>query len=311
MVWRNYTGSDTARPKNWLKLYLAIRPPLDRPATAAKYRFAMPELPEVETTRRGVAPHIAGRTVRDVIVRERRLRWQVPRRLRAELRGTILAVPRRRGKYLLFPADSGTAIIHLGMSGSLRMVAHATPLTKHDHIDIVLDGPYRMRYNDPRRFGALLWTRADPLRHPRLAGLGPEPFDAAFCGAYLHRLAHGRRSAVKQFIMDASVVVGVGNIYANEALYRAGIDPRRAAGRISAARMSSLAGAATEVLSEAIEAGGTTLRNFVGGDGEPGYFQFDLDVYGKEGQPCPGCGTAIRRCWIGQRATFFCSACQR
>ncbi|MDH3841653.1 MAG: bifunctional DNA-formamidopyrimidine glycosylase/DNA-(apurinic or apyrimidinic site) lyase [Chromatiales bacterium] len=271
----------------------------------------MPELPEVETTRRGVAPHISGRTVRDVVVRERRLRWEVPRRLPAELRGTVLAAPQRRGKYLLFPAENGTAIMHLGMSGSLRMVIHDTPPAKHDHIDIVLDGPYRMRYNDPRRFGALLWTRADPLRHPRLARLGPEPFDPVFCGDYLRRLAHRRKTSIKQFIMDASVVVGVGNIYANEALYRAGINPARGAGRVGAERMSRLARAATEVLGEAIEAGGTTLRNFVGGDGEPGYFQFDLDVYGREGQPCSGCGTAIRRRWLGQRATFFCPACQR
>lgn len=271
----------------------------------------MPELPEVETTRRGIAPHVAGRRVGDVIVRERRLRWTIPRQLRQQLRGAVLSEPARRGKYLLFPADTGTAIMHLGMSGSLRMVDHDLPPAKHDHVDIVLDGPYRLRYTDPRRFGALLWTRADPLRHPRLIQLGPEPFDPTFCGSYLHALARGRRAPIKQFIMDAGVVVGVGNIYANEALFRARIHPGRAAGRVGARRMQQLATAVTTILAEAIEAGGTTLRNFVGGNGEPGYFQFDLAVYGRDGQPCPGCDTPIRRRWLGQRATFFCPTCQR
>jgi formamidopyrimidine-DNA glycosylase len=271
----------------------------------------MPELPEVETTRRGVAPHLTGRRVTGVIVRESRLRWPVPARLRRDLTGSVLGEPSRRGKYLLLPSESGTAIVHLGMSGSLRMVDHSAATAKHDHVDVVLEGPLRLRFNDPRRFGAFLWTRTDPLLHPRLVGLGPEPLDTAFDGAYLRRLARGRKAPIKTLIMDAGVVVGVGNIYANEALFRAGIHPVRAAGRVGAGRMNALADAIKAVLGEAIAAGGTTLRNFVGGDGEPGYFQLDLDVYGRDGRPCRRCGTPIRRRWLGQRATFHCPACQR
>jgi len=271
----------------------------------------MPELPEVETTRRAIERHLRGRRVSAVRVRDRRLRRPVPRQLERELPGQVIEVVERRGKYLLLRTAAGTVLIHLGMSGSLRIVAPELPAQKHDHVDIVCAGGICLRLRDPRRFGVVLWVKGDPRRHALLRGVGPEPLGAGFGGACLHAAAHGRRTAVKPFIMDAGVVAGVGNIYANEALFRAGIDPRRAAGRVSAARYERLAAAIRAVLKEAIAQGGTTLRDFYHGAGEPGYFRARLAVYDRAGEPCVRCGRAIRGIRLGQRATYYCPHCQR
>jgi len=270
----------------------------------------MPELPEVETTRRGIEPHVLGRTVASAVIRQTQMRWPVPEELKEKLAGNTIQELRRRGKYLLFKLEGGTLILHLGMSGSLRIVAADAPVKKHDHIDIIFDPATVLRYHDPRRFGCLLWAEGDPDAHPLLAELGPEPLSPGFDGDYLHRNAQGRTCAVKTFIMDSHLVVGVGNIYANEALFRAGIDPRRAAGRVSQARYLRLAQCIREVLGEAIIQGGTTLRDFVNASGKPGYFQQTLAVYGREGEPCRQCAAPIRCVRLGQRATYFCGHCQ-
>ena len=271
----------------------------------------MPELPEVETTRRGIEPFVLGQTVESLTVRQRQLRWPVPEDLEQKLGGKPILRLDRRGKYMLFNVDGGALIAHLGMSGSLRIVTADAPVKKHDHVDIVFAGGVCLRYHDPRRFGCLLWAEGDPQTHPLLAELGPEPFDASFTGEYLHDAAQGRATAVKTFIMDSHWVVGVGNIYANEALFRAGIDPRRAAGRIGLARYGELARLIREVLRQAIEQGGTTLRDFVNASGKPGYFQQTLAVYGREGLPCVVCGETLRGVRLGQRSTFYCPRCQR
>lgn len=271
----------------------------------------MPELPEVETVRRGVAPHLVGQTVVQVVVRQPRLRWPVPEDLAVQLSGQIIRRVERRAKYLLLCTDAGTAIFHLGMTGRLRILPTNAPLQKHDHVDLVLADGHCLRFNDSRRFGALLWTSEPPERHPLLQALGPEPFDAAFCGGYLCQRAHGRTCAVKTFIMDNHVVVGVGNIYANESLFAAGINPLRPAGQITLTEYERLATAIQKVLSAAIRQGGTTLRDFIGGDGEPGYFQQSLQVYDRDSLPCASCGEPIQRCRIGQRATYYCPRCQR
>lgn len=271
----------------------------------------MPELPEVETARRGIAPHLEGRQVTGVVVRQRQLRWPIPKGLGQTLAGQILQAVRRRGKYLLLDFEEGSLILHLGMSGSLRIVPCGTPPGKHDHVDIAFSGDRCLRLTDPRRFGAVLYTRDDPARHPLLAELGPEPLEVDFDGTHLHERSRGRRLAVKAFIMDSKVVVGVGNIYASEALFLAGIHPRRPAGRISAARYDTLARTIREVLTAAINAGGTTLRDFTDSEGRPGYFARQLHVYGREGEPCPRCGTTIRQETIGQRSSYYCPACQR
>ncbi len=270
----------------------------------------MPELPEVETTRRGIEPHLAGRKVRRLLLRERRLRWPVPAGLADALEGLPIERVRRRAKYLLLDNARGSAIVHLGMSGSLRVLDGETALRTHDHWDLLLDDGRLLRYNDPRRFGCLLWQPAGEV-HPLLAGLGPEPFDGGFDGAYLYARAHGRSGPVKHFLMDQSIVVGVGNIYAAEALFRASIDPRRAAGRVSRARFEDLAQAVKAILSHAIERGGTTLRDFLKPDGEPGYFEQELLVYGRAGEPCRACATPIRSVRLGQRSSFYCRRCQR
>jgi len=270
----------------------------------------MPELPEVETTRRGIAAHVTGRRVQALEVREARLRWPVAPELAAALVGQRIRGVRRRAKYLLFDTGAGTLIVHLGMSGSLRVLATGTPPGPHDHLDLVLSGGRCLRLRDPRRFGSVLWS-TDPSRHRLLADLGPEPLEPGFDGAYLYRRAHGRRQAVKSFVMDARVVVGVGNIYASEALFAAGIHPARAAGRIGIERFGHLAGAITRVLRAAIRSGGTTLRDFVASDGRPGYFRIRLHAYGREGEPCTRCAAPIRRIVIGQRASYFCARCQR
>ena len=271
----------------------------------------MPELPEVETVRRGLAPHLTGQIVTGVVVRQPRLRWPVPEELVAQLPGQTIRRVERRAKYLLLRTEAGTAIVHLGMTGRLRLLSAHAPLQKHDHVDLMLASGQCLRFNDSRRFGAVLWTAEPPEQHPLLRTLGPEPFDAAFSGAYLHRRAQGRTPAVKTFIMDNHVVVGVGNIYANEALFAAGISPLRPAGQIAEAECDRLAVAIQEILAEAIRQGGTTLRDFIGGDGEPGYFQQSLRVYNRHGLPCTACGEPIQRCRIGQRATYYCPHCQR
>ena len=270
----------------------------------------MPELPEVETTRRGIAPHLLGQRVDRVIVRDRRLRWPIPEDLDARLSGQRILRVGRRAKYLLIRFQAGTLIVHLGMSGSLRLVDAGLPPAKHEHVDLLLESGQALRYTDPRRFGALLWSD-DPLNHVLLASLGPEPLGEAFDGERLFRLSRGRSMAVKPFIMDNAVVVGVGNIYASEALFAAGIDPRRPAGSISRARYLKLAEAIKRILAMAIERGGTTLRDFVGGDGKPGYFQQELFVYGRGGEFCKSCGATLREIRLGQRASVYCGHCQR
>jgi len=271
----------------------------------------LPELPEVETTRRGLEPHLAGRRILRVDVRQPRLRRPVPRTLPSRLTGARIRDLRRRSKYLLLETDRGAALIHLGMSGSLRVVPAAAPPGKHEHYDLVLDDGRAIRYRDPRRVGVLLWAGEHPDEHPLLAAIGPEPFDAAFDGTWLHARSRGRAAPVKTFLMNPAVVAGVGNIYANEALYRAGIHPHRPAGRVGRARYARLAAAVRAVLADAIAHGGTTLRDFVAGEGTPGYFRIRLDVYGREGEPCRRCRTPIRRVVIGQRSTYFCPRCQR
>lgn len=272
----------------------------------------MPELPEVETTRRGIAPHAVGHRITGVVVRESRLRWPVTPGLPERLSGQVIEAVDRRAKYLLLRAAAGDLLVHLGMSGSLRVVPADQPAGRHDHIDLVLDNGRALRFNDPRRFGCwLLLAPGEAVGHPLLARLGPEPLGEAFDGALLYRLSRRRRVPVKQFIMDGSVVVGVGNIYANEALFLTGIRPTRAAGRISLARYEQLAETIKQVLTSAITQGGTTLRDFVGGDGKPGYFAQQLRVYGRGGEPCRQCGAPLKELRISQRSTVYCVACQR
>ena len=271
----------------------------------------MPELPEVETTRRGIEPWLVGRRIEYLIVRDARLRWPVSRTLPARVRGSTIRAVGRRAKYLLIATDRGTLILHLGMSGSLRVLAASTPPLAHDHFDLVLDSGRCLRFNDPRRFGCLLFTAGDPLRHRLLAKLAVEPVSAEFDGDGLWRRARGRRVSIKSFILNSSIVAGVGNIYANEALFRAGIRPRLAAGRVSRARMAALVSAIREVLAAAIGAGGTTLRDYVDPSGMPGYFGSKLFVYERAGQPCRKCRTPIRQYPQGQRSTYWCPRCQR
>jgi formamidopyrimidine-DNA glycosylase len=270
----------------------------------------MPELPEVETTRRGVAPYLQDHSVRALVVRQPRLRWPVPPDLAGLIEGQPVRGVARRGKYLLINFDAGTVLVHLGMSGSLRLVPGEQPPGKHDHLDLVLDSGLALRLTDPRRFGAVLWQAAG-TEHALLASLGPEPLSEAFDAPLLQLASKGRRAAIKLLIMDSKVVVGVGNIYANEALFAAGIDPKRAAGRISAARLARLVSEIKTVLSRAIGRGGTTLRDFVGGDGKPGYFKQELCVYGRGGEACLCCGTVLKDIRLGQRSTVFCPRCQR
>jgi formamidopyrimidine-DNA glycosylase len=269
----------------------------------------MPELPEVETSRRGIEPHIVDSRVVRVVIRERRLRWPVSPDLDRALTGEIITSVGRRAKYLLLNTGAGTAILHLGMSGTVCVVDLGTPAGVHDHVDIEFDSGLVLRYRDPRRFGSLHWSKA-PLLHPLLCSLGPEPLGDDFDGHYLWQASRGRRVSVKQFIMNAHVVVGVGNIYASEALYLAGINPRRAAGRIAEHRYVSLADAIKSVLARAIKAGGTTLRDFYGGNGESGYFQQQLEAYGREHEPCRRCNTPITAIVQGQRSTYYCKSCQ-
>lgn len=270
----------------------------------------MPELPEVETTGRGIAPWVEGQCVTAVLVRHAGLRWPVPPALARELPGCVIEQVRRRGKYLLLRTVRGHVLVHLGMSGSLRIVEPGAEVKKHDHVDFALANGKILRFHDPRRFGCILWLSGDPLQHPLLAALGPEPLDEDFNADYLFARSRKRSAPVKQFIMDSHVVVGVGNIYANEALFLAGILPSRKAGSISKARYVRLVAAIKQVLAEAIRSGGTTLRDFVGGDGKPGYFKQRLHVYGRGGEPCTRCGGRLTEIRQGQRTTVYCSRCQ-
>lgn len=270
----------------------------------------MPELPEVETTRRGIAPHLEGVEVADVVLRTPALRWPIPGEITQRLPGQTITAVERRAKYLLLRTEVGTLMLHLGMSGHLRILPATTAPNKHDHVDLVLSSGQCLRLNDPRRFGAVLWM-APGESHPLLTALGPEPLSEGFGPAVLQQQAKGRKTAIKTLIMDNHVVVGVGNIYANEALFLSGIHPARAAGKVSAACLAALAVNIQRVLSEAIAQGGTTLRDFLASDGKPGYFQQQLRVYGRTGQPCPVCATPIQQLRQGQRSSFYCPQCQR
>ena len=271
----------------------------------------MPELPEVETTRRGLAPHLEGQLIKTVVIRHPTLRWPVPPQLTTLLPGQRIRQIQRRGKYLLFETDVGWLIVHLGMSGSLRVVPATTLPEKHDHFDLVLRSGQLMRLRDPRRFGAVLWAGEDVMQHKLLAGLGVEPMTAEFSAEQLYKATRGRAAAIKLVLMDSHLVVGVGNIYANEALFAAGINPKTCANRLSLARLQRLVTAVNDILARAILAGGSSLRDFVKTDGEPGYFQQEYAVYGRADVPCRQCKRPIKQIRQGQRSTFYCTVCQR
>jgi formamidopyrimidine-DNA glycosylase len=271
----------------------------------------VPELPEVETTRRGIAAHVEGQRVRAMIVRDGRLRWPVPPELPAWIAGKRIERLERRSKYLLLKCDDGWLILHLGMSGSLRVVPAERPAAAHDHVDIVLESGQALRLRDPRRFGAVLFERGELMQHKLLRGLGPEPLEREFTADWLYQRTRGRSAPIKNVLMDNHVVCGVGNIYANEALFRAGIHPGRQAGRISRERYQKLVDGVRHTLRAAIRAGGSSLRDFVQADGSSGYFQQRHLVYGREGNKCKVCGTTIKAVRIGQRSAFYCPRCQR
>lgn len=271
----------------------------------------MPELPEVETTRRGIEPHIRTQEVRDVVLRRKTLRWPITPSLITELPNQIIRAVSRRGKYLLLETDRGILVIHLGMSGSLRIVDKNRNVAVHDHVDVVFANGKILRYTDPRRFGCILWEK-DPIEaHPLITNLGPEPLEDGFDGSYLFRRSRGRSAPVKNFIMDSKIVVGVGNIYANESLFLAGINPKRAAGNISKPRYEKLVLCIKAVLQKAIDVGGTTLKDFTNSEGEPGYFAQSLQVYGRKGEDCYACRSTLKEIRQGQRSTVYCPNCQR
>ena len=270
----------------------------------------MPELPEVETTRLGITPGILNQTIKAIEIRQPGLRWPITGSLAQALPGLAFQRIDRRGKYLLLSTSEGVLLVHLGMSGSLRLIKGHLPPAKHDHVDILFTNGLTLRYTDPRRFGCILWIQEPVLSHPLLSKLGPEPLSTEFDGSHLRKLAAGKQQAVKNFIMDSSVVVGVGNIYANESLFNAGIRPTRPAGKISAARYDKLSEQIKSVLQNAIKVGGTTLRDFTGSDGKPGYFKQSLNVYGRGGKPCHNCGETLTEIRLGQRSTVYCRNCQ-
>ena len=270
----------------------------------------MPELPEVETTRRGIEPYIDHRVINDLTVRNDALRWPVPKRLREKIGGQRIKAVERRGKYILLRLHSGTVIMHLGMSGSLRVCPPDTPFRKHDHVDFALDNNLSLRLHDPRRFGAVLWTDKDPMRHKLLSALGPEPLENDFDAACLYARTRKRSASIKSMIMNSHIVVGIGNIYACESLFLAGINPKRKAGSLSRERCAKLVASIKQVLTESITQGGTTLRDYIREDGQPGYFALKLHVYGKAGEPCPQCGKPITHITQQQRSTFYCTHCQ-
>jgi formamidopyrimidine-DNA glycosylase len=271
----------------------------------------MPELPEVETTRRGLAPHLEGQLIQSVIIRHPTLRWPVPQQLMTLLPGKYIRHIQRRAKYLLFDTEAGWLMVHLGMSGSLRILPANTAPGKHDHFDLVLRNGMAMRLCDPRRFGAVLWAGHDPDTHPLLAPLGMEPMTDDFTAEKFFQATRTRAAPIKQVLMDSHLLVGVGNIYASEALFAAGINPKTQAKRLSLARVQRLCAAVNATLERAIRAGGSTLRDFLKIDGEPGYFQLESAVYGRAGEACRQCGTSIRQIRQGQRSTFYCPHCQR
>ena len=270
----------------------------------------MPELPEVETTLRGIEPHLLNQRVSRVIVRDSRLRWPVPEEV-SKAEGQSFVSLQRRGKYLLLNLQQGGLIIHLGMSGSLRILQNAGDPRKHDHVDVELESGACLRFNDPRRFGAFLWVESEMQSHELLRNLGPEPLSEEFTADYLYQRSRGRNVAIKNFIMNGHIVVGVGNIYASEALFMAGIHPQRTAGRVSRQRYEGLVAAIRDVLDRAIRRGGTTLRDFVNSEGAPGYFAQELLVYDRAGCDCFQCGAVIKQKVIGQRSSYYCPACQR
>ena len=271
----------------------------------------MPELPEVETTCRGLRPHLEGARISTAIVRRRALRRPVPRQLSQRLSGATVRSINRRGKYLLIDCGHGTLIVHLGMSGRLWLVDTATPPQAHDHLDLVLTSGATVRLRDPRRFGLVLWHRGNPLTHVLLRDIGPEPFSSDFGGTWLYKETRNRSGAVKNALMDSHLVAGIGNIYANEALFRAGINPKTPARRIGRERYQRLAMKIRETLQLAIDAGGSSLRDYVNSNGQAGFFQNRFMVYDREGQPCSNCGAPIRALRQGQRSTFYCPRCQR
>jgi formamidopyrimidine-DNA glycosylase len=271
----------------------------------------LPELPEVETTRRGIEPHIENNKVSKVILRRKTLRWPITPALSKDLPGETIKSVSRRGKYLLLATKKGCVLIHLGMSGSLRIVDTNRAAAKHDHVDIVFTNRKVLRYTDPRRFGCILWDTESIESHPLLISLGPEPLSEEFHTDYLFQKSRTRTVAVKTFIMDSKVVVGVGNIYANESLFLAGINPKRNAGKISKPRYEKLVECIQQVLQQAIDVGGTTLKDFTGSDGEPGYFAQSLHVYGRKGEPCYVCEGTLKEIRQGQRSTVYCSQCQK
>lgn len=271
----------------------------------------MPELPEVEVTRRGIAPHIEGHRITGVVVRQHALRWPIPADLPEKLtKSTVISVG-RRAKYLVLDCQRGWLILHLGMSGSLRILPVGTPVRKHEHVDIEFDHGQVLRLHDPRRFGAVLWTEEAPERHELMVHLGPEPFSEEVTGRWLQTQIRHRKAPIKNLLMDSRLLVGVGNIYANEALFRAGIHPSKAGHKLSIAQCTRIVEVIREILAKSIEAGGSTLRDFVNADGASGYFQQSYFVYDRVGEPCRACGTAIKLARFSQRSTFYCPRCQK
>ncbi|WP_199610739.1 bifunctional DNA-formamidopyrimidine glycosylase/DNA-(apurinic or apyrimidinic site) lyase [Flocculibacter collagenilyticus] len=269
----------------------------------------MPELPEVEVSRQGIQPHIEQKTITNIIIRQPQLRWPIPQDVHLAKNEKVVSVT-RRAKYLLLNTEKGSIILHLGMSGKLRVVPSTTPVQKHDHVDIEFDNHLVLRLNDPRRFGAMLWQGAGEPTHSVMSKLGPEPLTDIFTAEYIYDKSRGRSGAIKQFIMDNAIVVGVGNIYANESLFKAGIHPKRAAGKVSLARYQRLVPIIKQTLQTAIQQGGTTLKDFTQVDGKPGYFAQQLDVYGRGGEKCHQCGETLKEIRLGQRSTVYCGQCQ-
>jgi formamidopyrimidine-DNA glycosylase len=270
----------------------------------------MPELPEVETVKRGITPHIENKIIQQVTLRERRLRWEIPAELVDILPGQRVASVARRGKYLLLKCTNGHLIIHLGMSGRLTLVTPDILFKKHDHVDFIFDDQCWLRYHDPRRFGCILWTTEPVAQHPLLAEMGVEPLEADFTGDYLFFRAQHKKIAIKKFLMDNQIVVGVGNIYANESLFLAGIHPLRLVNSVEVQEFEKLVVIIQQVLNEAIAQGGTTLKDFTNSEGRAGYFQQQLKVYGRMNEPCVQCGAPIQQVRIAQRASYFCPQCQ-
>ena len=271
----------------------------------------MPELPEVETSRRGISPHLLNQTITRILIRQYKLRWPIPRKLASYAKDQTINAIERRGKYLLLKLGNGTIIIHLGMSGSLRICDASIPAEKHDHIDIICSNKKILRLKDPRKFGCVLWTKEDPLTHKLLSKLGPEPLSSAFDTDTLYAASRKRSCSIKSFIMNSHIVVGVGNIYACESLFLSGINPKRKAGSLSKVRCEKLVENIKQILKSAIKQGGTTLKDFTREDGKPGYFAQNLNVYGRAGEACVDCNKPIKQITQQQRSTFYCSHCQR